>query len=132
MKTPLSLAILLLVTACAATPAPERTAQAETALAKALQGRTAGEARPCIALSDMGATRIIDRRTILFEGTGDTVWRNDLPQACAGLAPGRAIITRSTTAMLCSGDMVEVIEPVSMTAFGTCGLGRFTPYRKGE
>lgn len=132
MKTPLLSAIMLLVSACAATPQPERTPQAEAALIQALAGRVAGAPQSCIALFDMGATRIVDRRTILFEGPGGVIWRNDIPQACAGLAPDRAIVTRTSTGMLCSGDIVQIIDPPSAVTFGSCGLGKFTPYRKQE
>ena len=132
MKPPLCLAIMVFASACAAKPLSERTPQAEAALTQALAGRVAGAPQSCIALFGMGATRIIDRRTILFEGPGGVIWRNDIPQACAGLAPDRAIVTRTSTGMLCSGDIVRIIDPPSATTFGSCGLGKFTPYRKQE
>lgn len=132
MKPPLCLAILAFVSGCAAKPLSEPTPQAEAALARALEGRVAGAPQSCIALFDMGSTRIIDRRTILFEGPGGVIWRNDIPQACAGLAPDRAIVTRTSTGMLCSGDIVQVIDRPSAVTLGSCGLGKFTPYRKQE
>src|SRR3546814_4406484 len=71
-------AALAVLTLTAAGEPPTRTPMAEAALQKALAGRTPGKPESCVSLSELGSQRIIDRNTILFEGHGGRIWRNDL------------------------------------------------------
>src|SRR3546814_13105567 len=88
-------AALAVLTLTAAGEPPTRTPLSEAALQKALAGRTPGKPDSCVPLSELGTQRILDRTTILFEGHGGRSWRYDLRHRCAGLAPGRPILTSS-------------------------------------
>src|SRR3546814_20813126 len=99
------------LTLTAAGEPPTRTPMAEAALQKALAGRTPGKPESCVSLSELGSQRIIDRNTILFEGHGGRVWRNDLRHGCPGLAPGRAILTKPTPTRPSLRALFPVIHP---------------------
>lgn len=133
MKYPLTLtlAVVALISSTGlAAKAPERTPQAQAALDKALAGRTAGKPESCISLRDIRSSRIIDRYTILFEGIGGRMWRNDPPHGCAGLSPNRAILTKSSLAKHCRGDIFQIIDPPTPMTLGSCAFGDFVPYSK--
>ena len=123
-------AALAVLTLTAAGEPPTRTPRAEAALQKALAGRTPGKPESCVSLSELGSQRIIDRNTILFEGHGGRIWRNDLPHGCPGLAPGRAILTKPTLTRHCRGDIFQIIDPPAHMTLGACGFGDFVPYTK--
>lgn len=114
---------LLSVSAVAADP------PASEKLAKALEGRTAGKPQSCVNLRDLRSTQIIDRNTILFEGPGGVVWRNDPPGGCPGLAPGRILITRNFNNQMCNTDVAQLAEAGAPMIVGSCPLGQFVPYK---
>lgn len=131
MKYPLTLAIVALITSTGVSAkAPERSPKATAALEKALAGRTAGKPQSCVSLQEIRGSRIIDRHTILFEGTGGRMWRNDPPHGCAGLAPQRAIVTKSSLTQHCRGDIFQIIDPPTPMSFGSCAFGDFVPWVK--
>jgi hypothetical protein len=105
-------------------------AEPSAILAKALAGRTPGKPTSCINLRDIRSTRIIDSRTIIYEAGSRRLYVNHPPGGCPGLNPSRALVSRTTTTSLCSGDIIQVIDPPSSMNFGSCGLGEFTPYTK--
>ncbi len=102
---------------------------ASAKLAKALEGRTAGEPQICVNLRELRSTQIIDRNTILFEGRGGVIWRNDPPGGCAGLMPGRIIITRNFNNQMCNTDVAQLAEAGTPMLLGSCPLGKFVPYK---
>lgn len=121
-----------LLTAMALTGAsmPARTPKAEAALEKALAGRLPGKPQSCVSIIELQGNRIIDGNTILFEGRGGRLWRNDPPHGCPGLRPGRAIITRSSLTQHCRGDIFQVLDPPAHMTLGACGFGDFIPYAR--
>src|SRR3546814_17081783 len=106
-------AALAVLTLTAAGEPPTRTPMAEAALQKALAGRTPGKPESCVSLSELGSQRIIDRNTILFEGHGGRIWRNDLRHGCPGLAPGREILTQPTPTRPFRGYLFQGNHPPS-------------------
>ncbi len=132
MKHAVTLIALMVIGAgCAAAgEPPARTAKAEATLEKALAGRTPGKPQSCVSLAEVRDSRIIDRNTILFEGLGGRVWRTDPPGGCSGLAPQRAIVTRSSMTQHCRGDIFHIVEPPAPMTFGACSFGDFVPYTK--
>lgn len=122
----------LAIAGCAVGEPRPRSARAEAALDKALAGRVAGTPRSCISLTEIRSSRIIDGRTILFEGNGGTVWRNDPPGGCPGLYPGRTIVTRSALTQHCRNDIFRIVDLPAQMTIASCGFGDFVPYRKAS
>lgn len=91
-------------------------------------GTPTGEAtRACIDTRQIREQRIVDDRTILFR-VGKAWYRNDIPQACAGLRAERAFSYRTPSGpRLCEIDIITVFDPRLSVSYGSCGLGKFTP-----
>jgi hypothetical protein len=71
-------ALLLAGLPAQARPGPKIDAEAK--LAKALEGRVAGEPVDCLTLRDIRSSRVINRTAILYETRGGVVYVNR-PQA---------------------------------------------------
>ena len=129
----LAIPAVLLLTAgatTAATPQDGRQTRADRALARALDGRVAGETTDCITASGTDGPQVIDRNTLLYRQGGRTVWRNELPVNCPALGPGNTIIIELHGGQICKNDTFRVLEPGANIPSGSCRLGEFTPYRK--
>ena len=90
-----------------------------------------GAGERCIPLSQVRSTRVRDDWTIDFEGAGDKVWRNTLPNRCAGLGFEEAFSYSTSLTQLCSTDIIYPIQTIggSVERRGACGLGEFVPVR---
>ena len=134
MKTILALSLAALAAASCAPADPvataERADREAMELADALRGRTAGAPVSCVNQRDLQGNRSVGEGAIIFDGRGDLIYVNRPPAGCPDLDFGRALVTRTTSAQLCRGDIVTVIDPVSGAGYGGCGLGDFVPYRR--
>ena len=81
----------------------------------------------CITKSQIRRTRVIDDRTIDFEMTGRTVYRNALPLRCSGLSFNQSIQTNSRGAWLCSSNTITPRSAVGGGRAPSCQLGQFQP-----
>ncbi len=115
---------------CTASAADQpRTAKAETRLAKALEGKTAGRAVSCLPQGGGWDMDVIDDNTILFRRAG-TIFRNDPQGGCRPLGSGTyTLVTRIHTGSLCNGDISRVVDTSTGSIAGTCSMGDFVPYR---
>ena len=93
--------------------------------ARAIARPVPDETKSCLMERRVQDQRIVDDHTILFR-EGSRWYRNDLPFACSGLEPDKALRTRTPSASLCSGDHITVFERVSNFTYGSCPLGNFT------
>jgi hypothetical protein len=123
----------LAAAACTANePADPRAAQTGAEqLSKALAGyEPAGPSRSCVQLRELRGNRSAGE-AIVFDGqTSGTLYVNRPPGGCPTLEFGRALVTRTSMGELCRGDIADVIDPVSHTTYGGCGLGDFEPYKR--
>ncbi|HEX8668608.1 MAG TPA: hypothetical protein VF727_09595 [Allosphingosinicella sp.] len=104
----------------------------EAKLAKALQGRVAGEPVDCLYLQDIRSSRIIDRTAIVYEGRGGKLYVNR-PDAGADALDGfDVLVTHTSTGQLCDVDVVQLYDPSAQFQTGLVFLGRFVPYTKAE
>jgi len=110
--------------------AAERHAKDEVKLAKALEGKIAGEPVSCINLRNVRSTKSYGDATMLYVVSSRLVYRNDPPGGCP-MRDDRTIITRTPTNMLCRGDIAQIKDLTSGFGFGGCSLGEFVPYRPG-
>jgi hypothetical protein len=130
--TPLVLAALLV--GCSATPPPPASNyERQQHLAQWLNGLApSGPPQDCLASYHQKEMTIVDNSTIVFRDGPGHVWVQKTQSACSPLAgPGPyALLTRSTVASLCSGDIAQVVETGSGMDVGSCVMGQFQPYSR--
>jgi hypothetical protein len=133
MRTALFVVAAGLATAgCVNGPPDPRVEQANAdALAKTLAGYAqSGPAQSCVQLRDLRGNHSAGD-AIVFEGqSSGTLYVNRPPGGCPSLDYGRALVTHTPAGQLCRGDIADVVDPVSRTNFGGCGLGDFVPYKR--
>jgi hypothetical protein len=126
-----AVAAAALVSGCAMyAPPAEMSAQARSQLAEEIGARVAGPKQNCVRSADLRSSRSIDERTIVFDGPSGSIYVNRPRDGCPMMGRGRAIRTQSTSAQLCSGDIVQVFDPLTGIDYGSCALGEFTHYRR--
>jgi hypothetical protein len=113
-------------------PTDPRAAQTSAEqLSRALAGyEPAGPPVSCMQLRDLRGNRSAGDAIIFDAQTSGKIYVNRPPGGCPSLDFGRALVTRTSTSQLCRGDIADVVDPVSHTNFGGCGLGDFEPYRR--
>lgn len=120
-------ASLLLLPGSAAIARPKLDPEAR--LARALEGRSAGEPVDCIQLSRVHSTQVIDHTAIIYEA-GSTLYVNRPRAGLESLDRWDTLVTKSYSSQLCSVDVVRLFETGSHVETGTVFLGKFVPYRK--
>lgn len=116
----------LLIGGGAQAAAPDREAE----LARALQGRVAGEPVDCIDLYRVRSSRIIDDTAILYDA-GSVIYVNRPDNGAGQLDRSDTMVNRLVGSnRLCSIDTVTMIDPVSGSFRGVVFLGEFVPYRR--
>ena len=106
-----------------------RAAEAEAKLAKALEGRTAGEPVRCINLSSIRSTRIIDNSAILYE-VGSKLYVNRPASGASSLDDDDILVTKTSGSQLCDIDIVRLVDRTGHFPRGFVSLGKFVPYEK--
>ena len=81
--------------------------------------------RDCLANRDIRAKRL-SAGDGYFAQTRQGWWRNT-GAACPAFAKDRALVTRGNNDRQCSGDLVEVFDPISRIGYGGCVLGSWEP-----
>ena len=117
--------LLLGAAAAQADPPVDREAQ----LARALEGRVAGEPVDCIDLHRIRSTRVIDDTAILYDA-GSVIYVNRPRNGADELNNWDALVTRTPTTRLCSIDVVQLVDQSSQMMTGVVFLGDFVPYRR--
>ena len=104
-------------------PAPE------AQLAKALEGRVAGEPVDCLDIKDIRSTRIIDRTAILYEATGGRLFVNR-PEGANTLHRADVMVNKVWGSRICEVDVVDLLDGGARIPTGFVMLGKFVPYTK--
>jgi hypothetical protein len=123
---PLIAGSLLLGAASAAAAAP---VDREAELARALEGRVAGEPVDCIDLTRIQSSRIINDTAILYDA-GRTIYVNRPRNGADSLDRWDTLVTRLHTPRLCSIDSVRLVDPTTGMLTGVVFLGDFIPYER--
>lgn len=112
---------------------PEHGFKSAQALARALAGRTAGQAVRCVPNFRSSEMTIIDDGTILF-GEGKTIYLQKPAGGCPGLGiGGNTLVARQfATNRMCQGDVNEVVDARNGITVGSCVFEPFIPYTKGN
>ena len=125
--------LLPILASCApmdSTPKP-LTDKQSALLAKALNGKVAGEPVNCI--SDFNATNLIrvSDDILLYRVSGRLVYQNRLRSSCPGLArDSDIIVSEQFGSQKCRGDLLKLVDRTSGIQGPVCSLGEFVPYRK--
>ncbi len=101
----------------------------EAKLARALEGRVAGEPVDCINLRNVRSTQIIDDTAILYD-TGRTLYVNRPNGGGQLLDQGDVLVTKTFSSQLCRIDVVRLYDSGSRMPSGFVSLGDFVPYKK--
>lgn len=83
----------------------------------------------CIALHRVRSTRIIAGEGIVYQMTGRKALINRPRHGITRLRPNQILITRSSGALLCAGDIVHLADSLPGMTTGFVALGRFETYR---
>jgi len=102
---------------------PDRDADLDHILGNRTEQRTVA----CVPIRNLGGNRTVGD-AIVFGGGQRRIYVNHPPGGCPDLRSGRSLTFHATTGQLCRGDIVTVVDLISGTSFGGCGLGDFTPY----
>jgi hypothetical protein len=122
------LAMVAVMPAAARTP-EERAAANEAELARALEGRVAGEPVDCIDLHRVRSSRVINDTAILYDA-GSILYVNRPDSGADSLNQWDALVTRSYSTRLCSIDVVQTLDTSTRMQTGLVFLGEFVPYRR--
>ena len=101
----------------------------EAELARALQGRVAGEPVSCIDLHRVRSSRIITDTAIIYDA-GGVVYVNRPDNGADQLNQWDTMVTRTISTQLCNVDTITMIDPGSRSFTGVVFLGDFVPYRR--
>jgi hypothetical protein len=127
MRNPLPLLIASLLLAGTSQAAPRLDPEAK--LARALEGRVAGDPVDCVDLRRVRSSRIIDRTAIVYDA-GGTIYVNRPRSGSESLDQYDIMVSKLYSSRLCSIDTVQMVDPTSRINTGFVLLGDFVPYRK--
>ena len=122
-------AFLVSAALLAAVPAHAAPRDPEARLARALEGRVAGEPVDCIPLAAIRSSQIIDRTAILYR-VGSTLYVNRPANGARSLNSSDALVLKTSTGQLCSVDTLRTFDTSSRFFTGNVFLGEFVPYRR--
>ena len=112
-------------------PADPDRGDTQAQLSRALAGyEPDGPPVSCVQMRQLGGNKSAGDAIIFSENVGSRIWVNRPAGGCPDLNFGRALVTRTTQTQLCRGDIATVLDPVSGSTYGGCGLGDFQPYRR--
>ncbi len=126
------LPLLLGAAAIAAAPAqaqPRERLSGEAELARALEGRVAGEPVNCVNLRTVRSSRVISGTALLYDA-GSVIYVNRPRAGAEQLDHWTAQVSRPFNNRLCSVDPVQLIDPTTGVFTGTVFLDEFVPYRR--
>ena len=125
------LAMIALLAAAPALAAAAKPASGEAQLARAIEGRVAGEPVSCVNLSQVRSVRVIDRTALVYDA-GGTLYVNRPRAGAESLDRSDTIVSRPFGTRLCSTDTLHMVEPYSFMQSGIVFLGDFVPYRRAR
>jgi hypothetical protein len=134
MRNVIALAAFALATGCTAAsadqPAGMRT-NTEAKLAAELRNyEQVGPPVSCVNERDLAGNHSVGDAIVFNGRPSSRLYVNRPAGGCPDMGIGRALMIRTTGTRLCRGDIATVFDPLSRVAFGGCGLGDFTPYRR--
>ena len=125
-----SLPLLLTAASLSAVPAAAAPRLApEARLARAIEGRVAGEPVRCINLHNVRSSHIIDKTAIIYDA-GGTLYVNRPKAGSESLDQWDVLVSKPFNSQLCNIDVVQLYDTGSRMQTGLVFLGDFVPYRR--
>ena len=119
-------AAALTVTAAAPMQTPDER------LTKRLDGLTPGKPVSCLSMREVTQVKGYGNTLLYIQGR-NRVWRTETNGGCEGISRRDDImVTRTTSAQYCRGDMIQTRDRTGGFMTGACALGDFTPYTKAK
>jgi len=97
-----------------------------------LKGYVPGKPVTCITTFAGTGPTIVDDHTILYEESGNRIWRTQPVGACPALRPFTTLIVRRFGSQLCRNDQFQVLEQGAIIPSQICRFDSFTPYCRPE
>jgi hypothetical protein len=129
-KAAVFLATSAALVACATSGVAQAKPTPEERLAKALEGRQAGEPVSCIPLWDTRDQQVIEKTAIIY-GTGSVIYVNR-PTNAYNLNEDDILVLKTSLTQLCSVDKLDLRDRTTGFFTGFVSLGKFVPYRRVE
>lgn len=132
MRIPALLLIASALGSCTTAPAgPTQLSASEQAeLAQLTAGKVAGPPISCLQHYQSDDMITVNESTVAFRDGRSRVYLNGMQGGCPNLRAPYALVTRSTTAQLCRGDIAEVVDTSTHMTVGSCVFGDFIPYTR--
>jgi len=120
MKTPALVTLLFGVLAVAGTGARAETGAQEEG----------DKAQACVPIAQIDHTKILDDQNVLFYMKNRKIYKNHLPNRCAGLKAADTFRYKTSQSQLCNVDIITVLNRTGgdFMPGPSCGLGMFEPY----
>ena len=118
------------LTAAALPAAAKPNAGQEARLAKALAGRTAGDAVSCIRQHDIDSVDVFDDTALLYRMRGGDFYLNRPAGGAYSLRFDSILVTDTHSDQLCDVDTVHLVDRSSHINTGFVSLGKFVLYAK--
>jgi len=124
MKTPVVLSTKVISTSVLATTL------LVTGLARAETPAPKPKTETCVQIIQIDHTKILDDQNILFYMKDRKIYKNHLPNRCAGLKAADTFRYRTSQSQLCNVDIITVLNRTGgdFMPGPSCGLGVFEPY----
>ncbi|WP_339826836.1 hypothetical protein [uncultured Parasphingorhabdus sp.] len=124
-------AAMLLAAPAMSEEKPRLTEKQQIMLDKRLEGRTAGEPKSCIGRNDQRNMTVISDDILLFSSSRNakTIYVNKPYGGCHN-ADRNILVYRRSSAALCRGEIVQLVDNLSGMTMGSCAFGDFVPYTK--
>jgi len=84
----------------------------------------------CIPIMQIDHTKILDDQNVLFYMKNKKIYKNHLPNRCAGLKASDTFKYKTSQSQLCNVDIITVLNRTGgdFMPGPSCGLGLFEPY----
>jgi hypothetical protein len=125
-------AAALLLVSCTTFPAPGANPAREAELAKAVEGRVAGQAVNCINLREISTSRIVDGTAIIYAMSNGTLYVNRPTSGASTLRRDDVLVSDTHSGQLCNIDIVRLQDSSTQTEAGFVGLAKFVPYPRAD
>lgn len=127
MRAAALLLLAIAIPAAAAGPPAGRKAKPDRDF---LAGRVPGKPVRCIDPQSNRGPTIIDGQTILYNVTGQRIYRTGPVGTCPSLRPFTTLIVEIRSGQLCENDRFQVLQPGTTIASAYCRFQPFVPYEK--
>lgn len=103
----------------------------EAELAKLVNDRVAGKPVHCIKMHQIRSSRVIDRKAIIYEVSGQLFYVNEPRWGAEALWADSVLLSRRSLPTLCAGEVISLLDS-SFNERGAIALGEFVPYRSAS